>query len=151
MGGVKGSPSHRPIGSFDLQAMPGYRVLDPLTVGWMLDYHFVSQLNNNTAPGSDFTGNGLQMGLGVMFEPGPLKLLVSYDPWSRHWHSNPDTTFKGSGYHLLAGYKVIDDFSFDLEYVRAAYNVKEILSLETPLGPDEIFYWSLAFGISYTY
>lgn len=140
----------RDIGTFDLQFMPGYRIAGFMP-GLMIDYRLMSQLQDSAVEEADFSGTGLLLGLGVTFEPGPVKILVSYDLRSRHWHSGPDTTYAGSGYHLLLGYKFFPGLAFDLQYVSSTYNSVEAGGIANGLPEDTMKHWNLGFGISYSY
>ena len=148
-----GGYSDRSIGSFDLQVMPGYRLLaGQLLAGLMLDYRFVSQLTNAGQVGSNFSGNGFLLGLGTSIEPGPFKFLVSYDFLARHSIKQPESTLEGSGFHLLFGYKFLPLFYFDLELVTATYDNMSLdtYSIELPYQ-QSIRHWQLGLGISYSY
>jgi hypothetical protein len=142
--------SARNMGTFDLQFMPGYRILGFMP-GLLLDFRLLSQLEEGSRTQANFSGRGLLMGLGVTYEPGPVKILVSYDFRNRHWYSGPDTTYAGSGYHLLLGYKFMPGFSFDIEYVRSTYNSVEVDGIANGLNNNNVNHWNLGFGVSYSY
>jgi hypothetical protein len=142
----------RDMGTFDLQFMPGYRLPPNLMGGILLDYRFMSQLTDEQeVGGSNFSGRGFLWGLGAAFEPGPLKFLFSYDLQARHYYSGPDTTYKGSGFHILFGYEFMAGFHVDLEYVSSTYNTLEVNDAETPLGDNTLRHWNLGLGVSYSY
>jgi hypothetical protein len=146
-----GSRPQRDMGTWDFQFMPGYRFPPLLMAGLLLDYRFMSQLTDKSQVGSDYSGRGFLWGLGLTAEPGLFKLLVSYDFRARHWFSGPDTTFKGSGYHLLFGYKFMPGFFADLEYVSTTYNSQEVDGISSGLKNDDLHHWNLGLGISYSY
>jgi hypothetical protein len=151
MGSEAGSRPSRSLGSFDLQFMPGYRFMPLFMGGLLLDYRFLAQLANESEVGSNFSGRSFLWGLGLMAEPGPFKVLVSYDFRARHWFSGPDTTFKGSGYHILFGYKFLPAIAFDIQFVSTTYNSQEVDGIPAGLSPDTIKHWNLGFGVSYSY
>jgi len=150
MGNDAGGSVGRNMGAFDLQFMPGYRILGFMP-GLLLDYRLLSQLEDGSPTQANFSGHGLLMGLGLTYEPGPVKILVSYDFRNRHWFSRPDTTYAGSGYHLLLGYKFMPGFSFDLEYVSSTYNSVEVNGIASGLNNDTVTHWNIGFGVSYSY
>lgn len=147
-----GIPGDRDMGTFDLQFMPGYRFPMGLMAGLMLDYRLMSQLTDESETGrTDYSGRSLLMGLAATFEPGPLKFLLGWDLRARHWFSGPDTTFMGSGWRLLFGYKFLPGFAFDIEFVNTIYNASEVNGLETGLNNNNLKHWNLGFGVSYSY
>ena len=147
-----GIPGDRDMGTFDLQFMPGYRLPMGLMAGLMLDYRLMSQLTDEAeVSGTNYSGRSFLWGLAATFEPGPIKLLLGYDFRARHWFSGPDTTFMGSGFRFLVGYKFLPGFAFDLEYVSTTYNTSEVNGLETGLNNNNLKHWNLGFGVSYSY
>jgi hypothetical protein len=150
MGNESGSRASRTMGTFDLQAMPGYRVFGVMP-GLLLEYRMMSQLTNRIEAGSDYSGNGTNFGLGVLFEPGMFKFLASYDFQSRHWFTEPDTTFSGSGYRFLVGYKILPLLAFDFQYVATKYNTVEESEVETSIDHDPVSHWNLGFGVSLSF
>jgi hypothetical protein len=150
----------RSMGSFDLQAMPGYRFLDKLLMaGVMLDYRFLGQLEDKSATLSDFSGRSFLIGLGAMLDLPTVKFILSYDFHDRHNISLPKTTYKGKGWHFLLGYKVAGSLCVDLEYVVANYDSQTLLGEDSDLSGTDlsgntrypISHDSLAFGLSWTY
>lgn len=150
MGNESGSRVNRTMGTFDLQAMPGYRVFGVMP-GLFLEYRMMSQLTNRIEAGSDYSGNGSNVGLGVLFEPALFKFLASYDFRSRHGFSTPDTTFSGSGYRLIVGYKILPLLAFDVQYVSTKYNTIEENETETSIDNDPVKHWNLGFGVSLSF
>lgn len=144
-----GSIPARSMGVFDVQFMPGYRMLGSLMPGLLFEYRLMSQLEETATP--DFGGRGLIIGLGATFEPGPVKLLVSYDFRARHWYSGPDTTYSGSGFRFLVGYKFLPGFAFDVQYVSTSYDSQEVNGIATGLNNDNLHHWNLGFGASYSF
>ncbi len=141
----------RDMGTFDLQFMPGYRLGAGLMVGMLLDYRFMSQLEENGSQTTDFSGRGFLTGAGISYEPGLIKALFSYNLQARHYLSGPDTTYSGSGFTLLFGYEFLPSFFTDLEYVSTTYNAVEIDGVPAPLGTNTIHHWNIGIGISYSY
>lgn len=150
MGSESESVKDRSMGSFDLQFMPGYRYAG-LMGGLLLDYRFISQITSASDAGSDLAGHSFTWGLGGTWEPGIWKFLFSYDFRARHSVSEPENTYKGSGFHLLAGYKIAPSLCVDLQYSRMRYNTLETAVSETGLGDDSVRHWNLGIGISYSY
>lgn len=150
MGNESGTRTNRTMGTFDLQAMPGYRVFGFMP-GILLEYRMMSQLTNRIEAGSDYSGNGSNVGLGILFEPALFKFLASYDFRSRHGFSSPETTFSGSGYRLMVGYKILPLLAFDLQFVQTKYNTVEENETETSIDEDPITHWNLGFGVSLSF
>lgn len=150
MGDESGSVEDRSMGSFDLQFMPGYRYAG-LMGGLLLDYRFVSQITSTSDAGSDLGGRSFLWGLGITWEPAIWKFLFSYDFRARHSVSEPENTYKGSGFHLLAGYEIAPNLYVDLQYSRMRYNTLETTTSETGLGENPVRHWNLGLGISYSY
>lgn len=152
MGYESGIPGDREMGTFDVQFMPGYRFPMGLMAGLMLDYRLMSQLTDQSeVSNTDYSGRSFLWGIGAMFEPGPIKLLFSYDFRARHWFSGPDTTFMGSGFHFLFGYKFMPGFAFDIQYVTTTYNKQIVNGSKTGLNNNNLHHWNLGFGVSYSY
>lgn len=153
MGSDSGFIQKRSMGTFDLQAMPGYRLLgNQLLLGLLFDLRFMSQLQDqNDVGGEDFGGRGLTWGLGASFEPGPVKILVSYDLSARHWYTAPETTYKGSGFHFILGIPVAPSLFLDLQYVTTTYNTRKVNGDEYGLADDNVQHWNVGFGVSYSY
>jgi hypothetical protein len=152
MGTAEASPNSyqsRAIGTFDGEFMPGWRFFGgSLLAGVLFDLRFLAQLSNTAA---DFSGHGYSLGAGLMYEIAVVKLLFSYDPWERETYSGPNTTFKGSGYHYLLGYKIFPGTSVDLEYVTANFNSQDQGGVESALSPQSVKLWSVAFGLSFSF
>lgn len=117
-----GSLRSRSVGTFDLQALPGYRVYgNAILLGLMIDYRFISQLSEEDNL-QGLSGRGLLLGPGAGFEFAFGKLLLSYDLIARHSATSPEAKLEGSGFHLLFGYRIAPNVYADLQYVRTRYN-----------------------------
>lgn len=153
MGSSSPTMPSRSVGTFDLQAMPGYRLFSQqLLIGLMLDYRFVSQLDNpSRAAGTDYTGSGLLMGIAAAYETNLVKILLGYDFRARHSHDLPETSLMGSGYRLQFSYKVFGPWGADLQYVHTNYNTMEAAGTESELNNYNFRHWNLGLGVSYSY
>ncbi len=152
MGNDSGSIRERSLGTFDVQFMPGYHFLGDFMGGLLLEYRLISQLTNQVEAGSDLSGNGFIWGLAAMYEPGPLKFLVSYDFRARHWFDEPETVYSGSGYRFLFGYKFLPGFAFDLQYSSTNYNYRRLGAAESEIADeDQPRHWNIGLGLSYTF
>lgn len=141
----------RSVGTFDVQAMPGLRALgNVLLVGLMLDYRFHSQLKDDDSL-VPYSGRSFLLGPGVALDLSFGKLLFSYDILTRHYYTGPETTLKGSGFHILAGYKVMGNLSVDLEYVVSRYSTVDQYNGERDLGEFPIKHKNLGFGLSWIF
>ena len=140
----------RGIGTFDLQGMPGIKVYGKfILLGLMLDYRFHSQLSDDNSL-SQYGGRSFLLGPGAILDFPLFKLLFSWDIRDRHYYSGPDTTYKGSGFHFLFGYKVVGNLCVDLEYVTARYKSVKINDDEIGLD-DPVKHYNLAFGLSWSF
>lgn len=143
------SYDRRAVGTFNGEFMPGWRFFgSSLLAGVLFDLRFLAQLNNSSP---DFSGHGYSLGAGLMYEVLALKLLASWDPWERQSYSGPSTTFMGSGFHLLVGYKIFPATCVDLEYVTARFNAREQDGVETALSQFPLRMWSIGFGLSFSF
>ncbi|MGE3261049.1 MAG: hypothetical protein AB7K68_04645 [Bacteriovoracia bacterium] len=142
------------IGTLDLHLMPGFRLFGKsLMPGVLMNLRFLSQLAGSNRPGKELSGSGSLFGLALVYEFDVFKILASYDFRARHAHSNPDSTFKGSGYTLLFGYKTLPDFYVDLEFNSTSYSSREVAGIvqtfDKPALP--LAHWNLALGLSYSF
>ena len=151
MGDEQGQLPNRSMGTFDLQFSPGYRIAYSLMPLLLIDYRLMSQLQNESAVGSDWSGTGLVLGLGLAIEPGPVKFTVSYDFRSRHNLNNEDTHYRGSGYHFIFGYEVIKNLFFDLQYTQQTYNSQEVNGVSSGRGENPIKHWNFGLGLAYRF
>jgi hypothetical protein len=144
----------RTVGTVDLQFMPGLRFSGKsILVGLLFDARFLSQISNvdKTAVG-DFGGSGLTIGPGVVVDFTKARLLLSWDWRDRQSVNAPDgTTFKGSGFHLLAGYRMSPLVTVDLEYVIAKYNTIAVNDAETDVGDHLVKQNTIGVGVSVSY
>ena len=148
--GRKSAP-YRSLGTFNLEAMPGWRFSPKLMAGLVVDYRLITQLEDGTGSNAaNFGGKGLTLGLGGTFETGDAKFLVSYDPFARHWAPSPQTTYKGSGFHIMAGIQFEPKWFIDVEFSSATYDEAGIRGLDQHLR-DPRTHWNLALGVSYSY
>lgn len=141
----------RSVGVLDFQAMPGFHFYGKAVLaGLMLDARLLSQLSTsvNTATAGDLGGKGLLLGPGVNFDFTFGRLLLVWDMRARQSVNEPDATFKGSGFNILAGYRAMPGFTVDLEYVVAKYNALSIGDVETGLGSAPISQKSFGLGVS---
>jgi hypothetical protein len=153
MGNSSGDENRtRNMGTLDLQAMPGIKLYgNALLLGLMLDYRFMSQLTDETNL-SSYGGRGFLAGPGALLDFSFGRFLFSWDMRARHYYSGPDTTYKGSGFHFLFGYKVMGNLCADLEYVISRYNAVRINEVETGLDENkQVTHKSLGFGLSWLF
>lgn len=142
----------RSVGSFDIQGMPAFKFnQNYVLLGWMLIYRFHSQFDDDTAL-ADFSGRSFLMGPGIALDLPFAKFLFSWLMRTRHTYSGPETTYKGSGFQFLAGYKVVDTLSVDLQYVVSSYNSRDQNGGELGLnGENVLTHRDLSFGLSWTF
>jgi hypothetical protein len=147
LGGDGQNVGNRDMGTLDLQALPGYR-LDGmgLLLGPLINFRMLSQLAGDKT--EEFSGSGLTLGIGAVYEIKPLKFLLSYDLKASHSHSEPDTTYKGSGFTLLFGYLMLPEMFLDFEINKSAYDKKEVANAGSPAMPLSINHWNFAVGVS---
>ncbi|RZA06465.1 MAG: hypothetical protein EOP11_10315 [Proteobacteria bacterium] len=153
MGTENPAEPNRSMGTFDLQAMPGWRFPNSkFMAGMLIDYRFMTQLEEGVpiTGETNFAGQSVHFGIGGTFETGDLKLLATFDPLARHWAAVPTTTFKGSGLHLLAGIQFEPNWYIDIEYSEATYDEAGIMGRDQHLDPPNR-HWNLGLGISYSY
>ena len=152
MGNESDSIKTRSMSTFDIQFMPGYRMLGFMG-GILFDYRSVSQLTDVVDAGnSDLSGSSFPWGLAATYEFALWKVLFSYDFRARHSASTTNATYKGTGFHLLGGYQFFPGFYADLEFVKMGYNTVEASNgTETDLSSNKLSHWNLAVGISYSY
>lgn len=134
----------RSVGTFDLQAMPGYRVYgNAILVGMMFDYRFISQLSEEDNL-QGLSGRGYLIGPGVGFELTFGKVLLSYDFMARYRAPSPEARLEGSGFHFIFGYRIAPNVYADLQYVRTRYNKLN----DEDLGDQSIKQNNIGFGLS---
>jgi hypothetical protein len=148
MGNESESLKPRSMSTLDLQFMPGYR-MSTLLAGLLLDYRFVSQISSDV--GNDIGGRSFVWGLGLVWEPSLWKFLLSYDFRARHTANSINTTYKGSGYHLMAGYEFAPNFHADFQLSKMGYNSQDVNEVEQDISNDPVGHWSFGIGISYSY
>lgn len=151
LGAQSGELRKRDLGAFDLQFMPGYRLPADLMAGLMLEYRLMGQLDEDSRPGYDLSGNSFNMGIGGTWEPGPIKLLFSWDLYSRHYVTGGNNTYMGSGYHFLIGFRFLPGFSFDVEYVTNTYDTQSTNGADYGLNDYYLDLWNVGLGVSYSY
>jgi hypothetical protein len=141
----------RNMGTFDLQGMPTLSLFNQiLAAGLILDYRFLSQFSDDTTL-TQYNGHGYLFGPVAALNLPLITALFAWDILARHSYSGPDTTYKGSGFHFLIGYKIVSNISLDLEYVIANYNAVKINDVETGLGEHPVSHKNLGLGLSWTY
>ena len=148
------SLAERTTSTFDLQFMPGYRLAPYFLAGLMIDYRFVNQnASAQDMDNNDISGRSLLIGPGISFEPGLWKFLVAYDIKASHSYNfrNTETSYKGSGFHLLFGYEIARELHFDFQMVKCSYNNQTTNNTETDISGNPVEHWSLGFGLSYSY
>lgn len=142
----------RSVGSIDLQAMPGLHVYGKsILAGMLFDFRMLSELENaDPTNHGDFGGFGLLIGPAVLFDFTFGKVLLSWDIRDRQSISSPDAALKGSGFHILFGYKASSILTVDLEYVHARYNAiyRSDLDIETGLDERSLSQNNLSIGVS---
>lgn len=139
------------IGTLDLQAMPGYRIFgNSLMPGVLVNVRFLSQLAGSNAYGREVSGTGSLIGLALAYEFDVFKIIGSWDLRARHSHSKPDTTYMGSGFTLLFGYKTLPDFYVDFMVNKTSYNSRDVQGTPASL-PIPLQHWNLALGMSYSF
>jgi hypothetical protein len=139
-------------GTFDLQAMPGWRFPNRLMAGIMADMRFTTQLEDTAPLGSrNNGGQGLTLGIGGTFETGRFKMLLSYDPWARHWVSGNNLTYRGSAFHVLFAYKFESQWGVDLQFVNARYNSVRDGAIDYGMGLSPIYHWNIGLGFCYSF
>ncbi|MGZ3695177.1 MAG: hypothetical protein ACXWQO_13640, partial [Bdellovibrionota bacterium] len=148
LGGAGQPVGNTSVGTLDLQAMPGYRILgNSLMLGPLFNLRYLSQLAGSNAVGKDVTGTGLLVGVAIDYDFSVFKIIASWDIRARHNHDKPDTTYKGSGYTLLFGYKTLPDFYVDFMLNKTSYNARDVNGVpETLVKPLQ--HWNLAIGMS---
>ena len=148
LGGDNQKVESRSMGVLDLQALPGYRVPGGLLVGPHLNVRFLSQLNGGGD--EEFSGAGSLIGLGAMYELATFKALASYDMRARHSHSEPDTTYMGSGFTLLVGFLMMPMTFLDIEFNKTTYNMQTQGDTTHHLG-SRFTHWNVGVGVSLTF
>lgn len=144
----------RAVGSFGIQAMPGYR-MGSLLLGPLLDLRFIGQFGESPgtldgSPKIDYGGRSFTIGLGASYLiPGIVKALAAYDIFARYSHS-PDSTLKGSGLRVLLALPFPGGSAVGLQYSSTSYNARSRGGEEHGLGPDNnVHHWDIAIGLSW--
>jgi hypothetical protein len=150
-GGAGQPVGSKSLGTLDLQAMPGYRIFgNSLMLGVLFNLRYLSDLNGASGYDKDASGTGSLIGLALAYEFSVFKIIGSWDLRARQSGSNPDTTYKGSGYTILFGYKTMPNFYVDFMVNKTSYTSREVLDIpETFVKPVQ--HWNLALGMSYSF
>lgn len=146
MGGDDQPLTPRSMGTLDVQAMPGFRMLGFMP-GIMLNLRLLGQLSGDNSAGNEVSGSGSLLGVGVAYEPGPVKLIGSYDLRARHTHSLPDTSYQGSGFTFLVGLLMMPGMYIDLQFNRTSYDTRVTGAARDHLGTS-VVHWNAGFGLS---
>lgn len=142
---------NRTVGTLDAQAMPGmYFLGKTFLAGVLVDLRLLFQVSNaDKTQAGDYGGTGLQVGPGFVLDFPTVKFLASWDIRARQSISSPDSTsFKGSGFHFILGYKALPTFSVDFEYVATRYKTVATALGEVDLSSNPITYGVCGLGAS---
>ncbi len=153
MGNKTGDTAQRrAVGTFDLQGMPAFRFNNNyVLLGLMVAVRFHSQFTDDKTL-ADFSGRSVLAGPGIGLDLPFAKFLFSWLMRARHYYEGPETVYKGSGFQFLAGYKVVDTLSVDLQYIVASYNSRDQNGGEQGLNNDNVItHRDLSFGLSWTF
>ena len=141
----------RTVGTIDIQALPGVKPFGEMVLtGLLFDFRLLTQLtkmDKNTR--GDFGGSGFLVGPGVLLDLNLGKLLFSYDLRARTRINQPDnTTFKGSGFHLVFSYNWADKIAGEFQLVKTTYKtfINSLGEFEFPNDP--LTHISYSFGAS---
>ncbi|MCO5143992.1 MAG: hypothetical protein M9962_12955 [Oligoflexia bacterium] len=142
----------RSMGTFDLQAVPGYKILsDSLMVGLLLEYRLLSQLTSaGNVAGEDFSGGGFSLGPAVTYRISLVKILVGYDLISKQSTHTPEGSLSGSAIRFLVGYELFPSLYADLTLNLNSYGDQDRNGTEVLLT-NKVKHWNFGFGISYSY
>jgi hypothetical protein len=142
---------NRTVGTLDLQAMPGLRYFgSTLLAGVLIDLRLLSQVSDaDPSKAGDYGGPGLQLGPALLLDFPAARLLASWDMRARQSTNSPDGVgFKGSGFHVILGYKALPTVSVDFEYVTTRYKTVGTLLGEEDLSSNPITYTVFGLGAS---
>ena len=144
----------RSMYGLNLEAMPGYYVSKNFLAGILFDYGIFGQGASTKSAGNALGGHEYSLGLGLAYQPGPWKLVFSYDFIGKYTVTTTDSEIKfshPSGFHLLAGYRVANHSYFDLEFSSINYRHEISDGAESDISSDPVNHWNFAVGISVAY
>ncbi len=139
----------RSMGAFGLQAMPGYRLMGKsLLAGLMVDLRFHSQLSNGSA--NDYSGQSFLLGPAIALELAMFKLLLGWDLRARH-SAKMDTSYSGSGFRFLLGYRLLGNMWADLHYVSMKYKTRSTAGIESDISSNPVKSGMVGVGLSWSF